>query len=85
MESTYVEEGTDEGEEQREIVEPTFKSCTLNADASLQMSMDVDMMEAPGEVVNQEQPVNITGHEQDDSMSLCYVKFRGSYWPEHKG
>jgi len=85
MESTYVEEGTDEGEEWQEIVEPTFESCTLNTDASLRMSVDVDMMEAPGEVVNQEQPVNIMGHEQDDSVSLHYVKFRGFYWPERKG
>jgi hypothetical protein len=79
VESACAEEGTDEGEERREVVEPTFESHTLNADASLRMSGDVDMMEAPAEVVNQEQPVNITGHEQDGSVSLRYVKFRGLY------
>ena len=62
-ESTCGEESTiNEGEE---VPEETLESHTPNAEASLPMSEDVDMMiEVPG-------TVNIIEHEKDDSVSPC--------------
>jgi hypothetical protein len=65
-ESASIEEDMDE-EQQREQVFESFEKPTLNAEALLPMSKDVDIMEA---AVSNEPISNITEHEENDNVSL---------------
>jgi hypothetical protein len=64
----------DEGEEQKEVFERTFENPMLNAEVLLPMNEDVDMVELTAPVTN-ELISNITEHEENNDVSLCYCQF----------